>query len=434
MMSTNNYLNYCLSFTLVAFASTTLVGCGSNAESSIKDLAGLKIDLDQPIPLLYLNEITHKVHFAECPPRTFNPNRDCPGIQDTRAPISQKEFETRLVTAFLRESAVPQILRREVLLGFQLGSAYAYDEIKREISALKATLTPTQSEYLHTALPTDEAVRLLLTDADKERLAALKHAVLSGQDLVVDEGDRDYLSLFVHLPRLGDMVPFVPIKGGTYLMGSPANETNRDSYDEGQVSVTIDDFEMMTTEMTNQAFASLVNPMTSKHFYFAPKESEMPYQMIMGEERAAIATTYLNAQMDGYHYSVPTEEIWEYAARGGTTGPIYGNTLEDVATCDLPTSDIGPLPAQKTPNAYGLYDMIGGAWDMVQRSELKPPPRPEYFETRYSTRYVGRGGSWISSTKFCRAADREFLGNISRRKRSNRDLVGLRLIRTPIVQ
>ena len=69
----------------------------------------------------------------------------------------------------------------------------------------------------------------------------------------------------------------------------------------------------------------------------------------------------------GYHFDLPTEAQWEFAARGGNKSNGYtfsgSNDVGEVAwyrdNSDDKTHDVG----QKQPNELGLYDMSGNVWE-----------------------------------------------------------------------
>lgn len=68
-----------------------------------------------------------------------------------------------------------------------------------------------------------------------------------------------------------------------------------------------------------------------------------------------------------YKYRLPTEAEWEYAARAGSnsTRPMPVEQLGEYAWI-LRNSDDVPHPvATRKPNAFGLYDMLGNAWEWV---------------------------------------------------------------------
>lgn len=66
---------------------------------------------------------------------------------------------------------------------------------------------------------------------------------------------------------------------------------------------------------------------------------------------------------------LPTEAMWEYAARGGTTTRFYcghdSSCLNDVAWYAVNSGNQTHPVAQKEPNYYGLYDMHGNVSEWV---------------------------------------------------------------------
>ncbi len=73
----------------------------------------------------------------------------------------------------------------------------------------------------------------------------------------------------------------------------------------------------------------------------------------------------------GRKYRLPTESEWEYAARGGTTtrywwGNEVGVALANCLQCGGRQDVHVPLPVDAfKPNAFGLYDMLGGVAQWV---------------------------------------------------------------------
>jgi len=117
--------------------------------------------------------------------------------------------------------------------------------------------------------------------------------------------------------------------------------------------------------------------------------------------------------LDGYR--LPTEAEWEYACRAGTTGPRYG-PLDEIAWYRGNSADRRHDVGGKRPNAWGLYDMLGNAWDWCWDI---------YDAQVYGSYRVLRGGGWFDEHWSCRA---------SVRRRSHPSLqiddVGFRIART----
>lgn len=92
---------------------------------------------------------------------------------------------------------------------------------------------------------------------------------------------------------------------------------------------------------------------------------------------------------------LPTEEEWEYAARGGTERRLYswGNEEPDskrACYAHEGTCEVGSF----APGAFGLFDMTGNVWEWTSTTfalygTAPATPRPGTTELK-----VYRGGSW----------------------------------------
>ena len=247
--------------------------------------------------------------------------------------------------------------------------------------------------------------------------------------------------------------------GKSFMMGSPKDEDYRDDDENGkdgkQVEVNFTkDFEMMTTEVTQQMWFDIMKKNPSRFSNSDDCDNHIYLQNDQGSdvglcpnhpvERVSwnrvqvfieeLNTLYGISGCDGTPESsfgcfrLPTEGEWEFAARARTITAyyFYADLIDDYAwfsgNSNYQTHPVGKLAS----NDYGLFDMSGNVWEWTQDSWqnfLVGGEDPLHASS--GSRRVFRGGSWSYFAKILRSAYRSGGGADSRS--SN---VGLRLVRT----
>jgi len=110
---------------------------------------------------------------------------------------------------------------------------------------------------------------------------------------------------------------------------------------------------------------------------------------------------------------LPTEAEWEYACRAGTTRSRYGN-LDAIGWFEGNSSSKTHPVGQKSPNAWGLHDMIGNVWEWCEDTwhdaYKKAPSDGSAWVGGEDIRRVLRGGSWVNLPHRCRSSYRRGSG------------------------
>jgi formylglycine-generating enzyme required for sulfatase activity len=216
---------------------------------------------------------------------------------------------------------------------------------------------------------------------------------------------------------------FNMIPAGTFMMGSPESEADRQDI-ETQHPVTISKaFYMHTTEVTQGQWKEVMGTEPWKGKLFVKEGSNYPATYVSWHD--AVAYCKKLSEKEGKTYRLPTEAEWEYACRAGTTTTwSFGGDekeLGDYAWYRDNAYDIDEKYAHqvelKKPNAFGLYDMHGNVYewchdyfeeDYYKQSPAKDPTGPTSGSFR-----VFRGGSWVNYTR-SRSAHRGGYGAVNR--------------------
>jgi formylglycine-generating enzyme required for sulfatase activity len=209
------------------------------------------------------------------------------------------------------------------------------------------------------------------------------------------------------------------IPAGTFLMGSPADETGRE-VDEHQHKVTISKtFYIQTTEVTQEQWTAMMGTKPWKGGGCVVVDANYPATYVSWDD--AVAYCEKLSAKEGKTYRLPTNAEWEYACRAGSqTTWSFGNdekALGDYSWCEENTTLVGEnYPHQvglKQPNAFGLYDMHGNVWEWCHDYSgrdyyLDSPEKDPMGPTSGSSRVL-RGGSWLDDRWWTRSAFRNGL-------------------------
>jgi len=213
-------------------------------------------------------------------------------------------------------------------------------------------------------------------------------------------------------------IKFVKIPAGTFMMGSPDGQGEKDEHP--QHKVTLDGFWVGMFEVTQKQYRDIMgsNPSEFKGNDIRPVETVSWYDAV--EFCKKFSSKY------GVEVRLPTEAEWEYACRAGSTTRYYWGDSDEYEVVDQYAvydknsydngenhKDYGPhVAGSKKPNSWGLYDMSGNVWEWcadwyVKDYYGKSPSRNPQGPSSGGLRVV-RGGSWDRDDGFVRSAGRNW--------------------------
>jgi formylglycine-generating enzyme required for sulfatase activity len=212
------------------------------------------------------------------------------------------------------------------------------------------------------------------------------------------------------------------IPAGTFTMGSPRSEKDRDLDEDPLTLVTITrGFWMGKYEVTQADFQAVmgVNPSYFKGNLNLPVDSVSWTQAMEFCRRITESESKAGRLPEGFTYRLPTEAEFEFASRAGTTNRYsFGDDFDYVLINDHAWYDKNsggaPHPVgQKKPNPLGLHDIHGNVWewcldwygDRYPGGAVSDPRGPATGIHR-----VFRGGGWDYLASYCRSAFRNRVG------------------------
>jgi formylglycine-generating enzyme required for sulfatase activity len=242
-----------------------------------------------------------------------------------------------------------------------------------------------------------------MEEPTKSRTEISSPPVRQEEQSATNSNETSHLKKFTN--RIG--MKFVLIPAGSFTMGNPPDEPNRDT-DETQHEVNITKpYYLQTTELTQGQWKKVMGGNPS---YYEDCGDDCPVEKVTWDDARKFIKK-LN-QMEGTNkYRLPTEAEWEYACRAGTETLYSFDEVDKLGKYawywDNSESQTHPV-GKKKPNAWGLYDMHGNVYEWCQdwygdypSNSVADPKGPDKGEYR-----VLRGGSWNNIARFLRSAFR----------------------------
>ena len=236
-------------------------------------------------------------------------------------------------------------------------------------------------------------------------------------------------------------LPMVRIPAGSFVMGSPEGEPERQEREGPQHKVQLGEFLMGRTPITQAQWRAVVlwQPpegeqwerkleASPSRFSKEADSDQRPLEQVSWEDAMEFCSRL--RQRTGRYYTLPSEAQWEYACRAGKSTPFaFGETITPelanyVGTVSYGNGPKGEYRKQTTPvgmfpaNAWGLQDMHGNVWewcldDWHESYEGAPVNGSAWVDGAEGKSTKGkeerkllRGGSWGINPWDCRSARR----------------------------
>lgn len=221
-----------------------------------------------------------------------------------------------------------------------------------------------------------------------------------------------------------DARPMAWIPLGTFEMGSPLSEADRNADETPHLAIIGAGFWMDTSEVTiaayerfrlNQAREWSISWLSTETYdgtYLRGWDQlhEQPPQGKGDHPVTAVPWAAARAYCTWAGKRLPTEAEWEYAARAGTTTAYWWGDAFDATRANRNGTGTEPVGHASRVNPWGLADMVGNVWEWTSSRYQPYPNRAEDEredpEPGGDRRRVLRGGAWVIGPAYLRSADR----------------------------
>ena len=197
------------------------------------------------------------------------------------------------------------------------------------------------------------------------------------------------------------------IPAGTFTMGAANGADDEKPLHEVAISKP---FYMGVYEVTNAQWKKVMGSVPGEWL-----EDDLPVVSVSWDQAVEFCrkmSELPEERKSGRMYRLPTEAEWEYACRAGTsTRWSFGEEealLGDFAWCEANSEGRTHPVGQKSPNAWGLYDMYGNVWEWCSdwRGEYAAGLSTDPQGPVSGSERVHRGGSWLRNGVYDRSTSR----------------------------
>jgi len=206
-----------------------------------------------------------------------------------------------------------------------------------------------------------------------------------------------------------DRQEYVWIPSGKFRMGCVPSDAKCDDDEKPQHRVTVSQgFWMGRTEVTVDAYRRYIENNFDKKHQKMPETPDWDRKWsVISAPINAVTWQQAKSYCEWAGGRLPSEAEWEYAARAGAENEIYPlnseNSRDKANFLGIKGNDRYEYTAPVgsfDPNAFGLFDMSGNVWELVNdwygKTYYSESPATDPKGPASGTKHIVRGGSWFS--------------------------------------